>query len=284
MRLLDELKNQAKLLGRKSCVLTFSPHTREVTHPDGAPSTLSTIAEKAVLLEKIGIDYLAVLPFNKETAAMSSEQFVDDVLMGRLSACEWVMGEDHRFGRERRGSRDFLHRERDRNHITIFTVAVRGESGAETTSSTLIRNLVAEGRMSDALFLLGHPYLVMTERIRGLRIGTRNGFPTLNFERPKGGKLNPPPGIYAAEVTFDDVVLPGALYLGSCPTYGEREVHFEFHALAVPRREPGEGETACLWIHEFIRADIAFENEAALVKQIGKDVNDIKQFFSSRST
>jgi riboflavin kinase/FMN adenylyltransferase len=86
--------------------------------------------------------------------------------------------------------------------------------------------------------------------------------------------------VYAAKIDINGKKTTGALYFGDCPTYTGREVHFEFHALEFCDREPAVGEAANLWLHRFIRPDVAFSDEKALAGQIKTDINVIKKYFS----
>ncbi|MCL2689884.1 MAG: hypothetical protein FWE57_08585, partial [Chitinispirillia bacterium] len=172
-----------------------------------------------------------------------------------------------------------LHSEAAKYHINMFT-AVLETFDKTVISSTQVRKLIHEGRVQDAVAMLGHPYLITVEREKGLKIGTQIGYPTFNFKKPGLQKVIPPVGVYAAEIETDGKKTRGALYFGDCPTFTGREVHFEFHALGYCNREPAVGEAANLWLHRFIRSDIAFPNEKALADQIKIDTNIIKTYFS----
>ena len=113
-------------------------------------------------------------------------------------------------------------------------------------------------------------------------MGSKLGFPTLNFARLPSNKVLPPPGIYAAELEYGPRRWRGALYFGDCPTFGNRDVHFEFHAFDYAGHGPEEGTSACLWVHSMIRPDKAFESGAELAGRISKDISFIKKFFYRR--
>jgi riboflavin kinase/FMN adenylyltransferase len=147
-------------------------------------------------------------------------------------------------------------------------------------SSTQIRKFITEGHIVEAVEMLGHPYLISVERVQGLKIGSQIGFPTLNFKRPSSQKVIPPPGVYAAELSFEDSILSGALYFVDCPTFSQREVHFEFHALELRGKTPEPGETGHIWVRHFIRKDRPFSDPGELAVQIELDVNKIRQYFS----
>jgi riboflavin kinase/FMN adenylyltransferase len=147
-------------------------------------------------------------------------------------------------------------------------------------SSTQIRKLLLKAQVDEAVNLLGHPYLIMGTRIRGERVGTAIGYPTLNFTSPSVmEKIVPPSGVYVAEVSFGGHSLKGCLYYGACPTFGNRELHLEFFSLEKITLEPAIGGECALWLHRFIRHDKKFDSREELVEQISADVEIIKRYF-----
>ncbi|MDR2577234.1 MAG: hypothetical protein LBC70_00275 [Chitinispirillales bacterium] len=329
-RLIARTAGLARERGGVSVAVTFEPHTRAVLHPELPAALLTTFDEKASLLEKLGINYLLRVDFDDDFRRMDQEEFIKKILAERLRASDWVMGEGQQVGKNRAGGKKNLHFAAGKYHIDILTEPLE-VSGGEAISSTRIRGLVGDGRITDAAVLLGRPYLVMAERAAGVKIATELGFPTLNFNRAEERKVIPPAGVYAADIEIDGGCgaggagfggdrgsggvyagcvdaggaggradnngadgpkarrgrIAGALYFGDCPTYSGRETHFEFHALRFNDedrgREPAAGKIVRLWLHKFIRPNIAFPNESALKGQIEKDVNEIKKYFSEET-
>lgn len=269
----------AKSKGAKSVVVTFDPHTRNVLYPELPVMLLTTFEEKAALIENLSVDYLLRINFDEHFSGLEQDQFIKQVLFKQLHACDWVMGEGHSVGKNRAFGKKNLHSEAAKYHINIFT-AILAAFDETVISSTQVRKLINEGRVQDAVAMLGHPYLITVEREKGLKIGTRIGYPTFNFKKPPLQKVIPPVGVYAAEIDIDGKKTKGALYFGDCPTFTGREIHFEFHALEVCDREPAVGEAVNLWLHRFIRPDMAFTDEKALAGQIKDDTNNIKTYFS----
>jgi riboflavin kinase/FMN adenylyltransferase len=323
-RLIARAVGLARERGAAAAAVTFEPHTRSVVYPELSTMLLTTFAEKAALMAKMGVDCLFCLNFDEKFRLTGQDEFVEKVLAERLNASAWVMGEGHHVGRDRGGGKKNLHFVCGKYHINTFAEPPEIE-GEAVISSTRIRGLVAEGRMEEAARMLGRPYLIAAERVRGVGVATKNlKCPTLNFRRPEAGKVIPPAGVYAAEVEIiggarvgvntggisanginangigadgintDDISaggisakknrrLFGALYFGDCPTYANRDTHFEFHALnfgGADFIEPAAGEGVRLWLHKFIRPNIAFPSESALKGQIALDVNEIKKIFS----
>ena len=278
----------ARSRGHASVAVTFEPHTRSLLYPELSTELLTTFAEKAALMGKMGVDYVFRVNFDENFRRMGQDEFIEKELAGRLRAREWVMGEGHLVGRDRAGGKKNLHFVAGKYHINILTEPLE-VAGEAVISSTRIRGLVSEGRITDAAAMLGRPYLISAVRTEGVKVATRIGFPTLNFKQPATGKVIPPAGVYAAEIEIvgngadsaGNKKIAGALYFGDCPTYEGRETHFEFHALAYDKsmREPAVGEPVHLWLHHYIRPDAAFPDESALKAQIAADVNQINKFF-----
>jgi riboflavin kinase/FMN adenylyltransferase len=279
--LIKNVVKRARAKKISSVAITFEPHTRAVLSSRKRQPVLSTLEEKAILLKSYGVDYLACIPFNKKFAEISAEDFVEKILKKELHARQWVMGETHRFGKNHRGNKNFPHTSKGKNDIYI--VAVKSLNAKHSAiSSTEIRAGISEGRIAEAVKMLGHPYLIVSPRISGVKKGTQLGFPTLNFARLPSNKVLPPSGIYAAELEHGKHKWRGALYFGDCPTFGNRDVHFEFHAFNYTDHEPEQGTRACLWVHAMVRPDKIFKSGEELVEQIKKDIIIIKNFFNRR--
>ena len=173
--LIKKVVKRAKHKGFASIIVTFEPHTRSVLQPSSDQPVLSTLEEKAFLVEPYGVDYLAYIPFNESFAMTSPQDFVQSILVETLRAKEWVMGEHHTFGREHLGNKNFLQSGMGKNHIFIFPVGwiMLEES---VVSSTEIRRRIVDGKLDEAIALLGHPYLVSAKRVVGFKRARNWGF------------------------------------------------------------------------------------------------------------
>lgn len=278
-KIVQAVCQRARLLQAQSIIVTFEPHTRAFLNPRNTPPRLTTFEEKAMLLRNFDLDYLVCLPFNSELASMGPDEFLQKILLERFKTVEWILGENHTFGRNKEGTYNFLHKSHAKNHINIFIINLQNENRI-VTSSTKIRTFIDKNRIDEAVSMLGHPYLIIAERIRGKRIGTTLGYPTLNFRCPPSNKVIPPSGVYAAQVEFGDYVLKGALYFGNCPTFENRDYHFEFHSLENVPVDPGMNTKVALWLLQFVRADKPFCSTSDLIEQINNDIKHVKQFFT----
>lgn len=160
--LLGEVTRIAREKGVQSVVVTFDPHPRHVLFPDeGKRFLLTTPNEKAYLLEELGIDNLIVAPFTTEFSRVSSRDFLSDFLIGKIGAGTLVVGYNHNFGYNKEGDFDYLDSLKRRFGFEVYRQP-RQDVGADKVSSTVIRELIKKGDMSNAARYLGHPYIIIT--------------------------------------------------------------------------------------------------------------------------
>lgn len=182
--LLDEVARLAAEADGDSVVLTFEPHPRITLHNDEGLKLLTSLEEKAWLLERCGIDYVIVIPFDEAFSRLSREEFVENYLTGKLGIEKLVVGYNHHFGRDKEGDYSFL-----AGSARIGVVEVQQQLvGTDKVSSTVIRRTIENDDMRNAVRLLGHPYII---------IGTVDDDGTMATDRCK---LLPPDGEYAARV------------------------------------------------------------------------------------
>ncbi len=187
-------------------VLTFEPHPVSVVAPQHAPKLLTTLAEKAELVAALGVDELIVIPFDRDFAARSAREFIDEVLVGALGATQVSVGENFRFGHRAQGDPALL--EADGRFATVVHPLL--EIDGEIVSSSHIRGLVLAGEVDQATHFLGAPFQLRGEVVTGDRRGHELGFPTANLI-PDEALVCPGHGIYAC---LASVRLPGE---GSSP-------------------------------------------------------------------
>jgi riboflavin kinase/FMN adenylyltransferase len=174
-------------------VLTFEPHPLAVIAPGREPKLLTTLQRKSELIGELGVDELVVVPFDAEMAAVSAEDFVEDVLVRRLGATHVSVGENFRFGHLALGDAELLGA--DGRFET--RVAPLLEVDGEVVSSNHIRGLVLGGAVEYADTLLGRPFRHAGEVVHGDKRGRELGFPTANLLPPEGYVI-PGHGVYAA--------------------------------------------------------------------------------------
>jgi riboflavin kinase / FMN adenylyltransferase len=248
-------------------VLTFDPHPLSVIHPEATPKLLNPFPVKRDLIERLGVEELVVIPFDKGFSEQSAEDFVQDVLIGRLGAERVSVGENFRFGKGAKGTADFL-----RSHGEFETrVTPLVEVAGETVSSTQIRGLVAAGEVKEAAAFLGGPFLFEGEVVEGDRRGRTLGMPTANLV-PDDAFVHPGHGVYAAEANGH----AAAVNVGVRPTFDTgRGLLVEAHLIDFD----GDiyGETLRIAFLERLRGEKRFETVDALVDQMNRDVEQARQ-------
>ena len=266
-KLLSEILRQ-KEDGLKAAVFTFDP-SPEVFFGMNPARELSTREEKRDLFREIGIDILVEFPFNIKTAAISPEDFVIDILCGRMNAKFVAAGTDLSFGAMGKGNFTML--SSLARHLGFETCKIdKIERNGKVISSTLIRSLVEEGNMEEAAACLGAPYKISGKIVHGRALGRRIGIPTLN-QMPPTDKLLPPFGVYYSEVKADGKIFKGITNIGIKPTVtNDKQVTVETSLYNFS----GDlyGETAEVSLLTFRRPEIRFSGVAELKKTMEKDI------------
>lgn len=212
--------------------VTFDPHPMAVLRPEHAPPTLTTIETRCRLLREVGVDDVLVIPFDREIAGWSPEQFVRTILVDTLAAGAVVVGANFRFGHKAAGDVATLRDLGERHGFVTEGIALDG--GPQVWSSTYVRNCLAAGDVEGATEALGRPFTVRGEVVEGDRRGRALGYPTANV--PATGMAAPADGVYAGWLRRLDregaEAMPAAISVGTNPTFaGERERRVEAYVL-----------------------------------------------------
>ena len=209
------LVEEARSRSEESVVVTFWPHPRNVLQDEARNlRLLSSLDEKKLMLKALGVDRIEVLPFTKEFASMTGEQYLKEVLVGRFGATAAIFGYDNRIGSDHRTFSDLLPIS---SSLGLDIIPCK-ELGS--ISSTVIRKALAEGRVRDASDMLGYRYGLHGVVVSGNRLGRTIGFPTANMQLYEPLKLIPAVGVYAVEVETLGRKYLGMSNIGVRPTVG----------------------------------------------------------------
>ena len=226
-RILARLRQVADAVAGSAVVITYWPHPRLVlgpppSHPELLElQLLNTLDERAARLAEHGVDYLLVMPFTREFAQWTSEEYVQELLLKTVGTKHLVIGYDHRFGKNREGGFDYLSQHAARFGFTVEEIP-RQDVEAVGVSSTRIRRALRAGEVATANAYLGYPYPLTGLVVTGQQLGRTIGYPTANLQVPEPLKLVPAIGIYAVWVrTAAGTRHPGMLAIGVRPTIGE---------------------------------------------------------------
>lgn len=271
--LLATARRLATLNGGEVVALAFDPHPARLLAPALAPPLITSLERRVELLGEAGADVVVLEPFTHEFAAIQAEAFASDVLHGDLHAAHVVVGYDFSFGRGRRGDTAMLEALGSQLGFGVSIVRRVAIHGL-TCSSTKVREFVLEGRVEGAEVLLGRPFEISGEVIRGAGRGRGIGFPTANV-RPEA-ELLPKPGIYACRAQILDGATAtttrlAALSIGTNPTFvpgGPLTVE----AYLLDHEGDLYGRRLRLLVAARLRDELRFESVEALVAQINVDV------------
>ncbi|MCU1353144.1 MAG: riboflavin kinase / adenylyltransferase [Cryptosporangiaceae bacterium] len=267
---------RARESGLSSVVVTFDPHPAEVVRPGAHPAVLTGSRRKAELVEQLGADALCVLPFTAEFSRLAPGEFVHDVLVEHLHAACIVVGENFRFGRKAAGDTTLLAGLGHRFGFTVESSPLLTE-GETTFSSTYVRACVAAGDVVSAAAALGREHRLEGVVVRGDGRGRELGFPTANLETHQYAAV-PADGIYAGWLVRGKERLRAAISIGTNPTFSGRERRVEAFVLDFD----GDlyGEHVALDFVQHTRPTWHFDSAAALVEQIGRDVEQVRELLS----
>lgn len=270
---------RAREAGLFSTVITFDRVPRQVLDPSFRPQLLTTLEEKETIIRQLGVDVLAVLPFTRETAGLSAQAFMKQVLHEQLQTKVLVTGYDNRFGHDRtEGFDDYVRYGRELGMEVLRGDAQLMDDGQRPVSSSVIRQLLAEEGRVD---LMPH-YLTRLYQLRGTvapgeHIGHRLGYPTANLEVDEADKLIPAAGVYAVWATIEGEQQPRAamMNIGNRPTFHGHLQTLEVNILDFEGNLYGQVMTVSFV--ERLRAERRFDSPEALAVQLEADKEQVKQ-------
>lgn len=276
---LGQLAEQGAKMGLPTAVVTFEPQPREYFSRGGVPPRLTRFREKVQVLQRYSVDRLVVLGFNHALASMSAELFIQRLLVDGLAVRYLVVGDDFRFGWERRGDFALLKAAGARFKFPVVNMYSFVMDGARV-SSTRVRDALAAGDLATAEKLLGRCYRMAGRVARGDQRGRTLGFPTANIFLHR--RAVPVQGVFAVEMFgIENEPVPGVANVGTRPTVDGTRSLLEVHLLDFDGDLYGR-HVEVDFLHK-IRDERRFESLAALKDQISLDVHSARDYFAGRS-
>ncbi len=261
--------------GLTLAALTFEPHPVRVLNPAKDLKLIYPYSKKYELMAEIGLDLIIVWQFTLEFARTSCDRFVRDVLCDRLGAAVAVVGHNFSFGLGGRGGPDELKTIGARHGLDVVVVEPY-RRGGRVVSSSLIRGLVASGQLEEAAALLGRPFSVIGEVVRGHERGRGlMGIPTANLVP---AELVPLEGVYVSSVRIGDEVFPAAAHVGPVPTFGQSEFVVEVHIIDLPDMELYGLEVEVFFFTR-IRDVVKCRSVDELKRLIESDLDRVRRYF-----
>lgn len=275
-RLIRMVVEQARVSGLSSMVITFDRQPRQLLDASFHPQVLTTLEEKEAAISQMGIDYLVVLPFTKSIAGLTAFDFMQQILCEKLHAGILITGYDNRFGHNRaEGFDDYVRYGEQMGMQVMRGDAEMMDDGSQAVSSSVIRQLLEEGKVELMPQYLTRPYELTGKVMHGEHIGHQLGFPTANLEPLCADKLIPAPGVYAVWATVDKNSEKKAamMNIGTRPTFEGRHQTLEVNILDFY----GDlyGETVSISFIRRLREERRFDTPEALIAQLQKDKKQV---------
>jgi len=266
---------RASALHGKSVVITFEPHPIKVMSPQKAKPLITLLEQKKELVINQGIDIFLLIEFTLEFAATSARDFVKDILVDRLGIKEIVVGYDYAFGHNREGNINLL-KEMGRQYNFKVHQVEPVYVGRSLVSSTSIRNLIMEGKVSEAKQLLGRNYQIRGEVVRGRNRGrSLLDYPTANLKLVD--ELIPKEGVYVVTVELKGKIYQGLTNIGYNPTFKDKILSVETHILDLSANIIRQKIKVNFLFR--LRDEMTFASAKELSQQIGRDVKQAREFF-----
>ncbi len=278
-KVIEQLLKEAKRVNGESVIVTFHPHPRKiVTSSILGIRLINTLEERIDLLSQLGVDHLVVTPFTDAFANQLPEVYLRDFLVGKFHPNTIIIGFDHRFGRNRAGDYKMLEKYQDTYHYQLDEIPKHVLDDI-SISSTKIREAILKGDTTTTRHLLGYEFFFEGEVIHGDKLGRKLGFPTANLKILNEEKIIPGDGIYAVRAEIktgrfktSPAQLKGMMSVGFRPTVDGRKRVIEVNLFDFD----GEiyGETLKVYVCQFLREEIKYDNLTDLVAQISQDKVD----------
>lgn len=283
IQILNRLKSVAAEMKGETVVVTMWPHPRLVLgkHPENI-RLLSSLEEKIRLIELNGIDHLVLLPFTRDFADIPYDEFIKDYLVSGIQARSIVVGYNHHFGKDRKGGFEQLKESAVKFKFSVerlMPVIIDHKS----VSSSVIRQLIAEGNVFEGNRLLGYNYAIEGRVVEGKKLGRLLGFPTANIEMIHAEKLIPLSGVYAVRVELGNKLYNGMLNIGVRPTITEQVHNLTIEVHILHFTDDIYGKSLKLQFIKRIRDEKKFGNADELIDQLKLDKLETEKIFDERN-
>lgn len=284
VEILKRIRELASVYKGESVVITLWPHPRFVLQPENKElRLLSSLDEKTELIERHDIDNLIILPFDRNLANMTYDRFVSDYLVGKIGARHIVVGFNHHFGKDRKGTFENL-------QISAREHGIKAERLEQViidnthVSSSGVRHLIEEGRIGAANNVLGYPYFIQGKVVEGIKLGRKLGYPTANIQLSEPRKLLPRNGVYAVVAKIDDHVHKGMLSIGVRPTIDLPRHDRTIEVNLFDFDKDLYGKHIRISFLEWLRCEKKFDSLQDLKEQIAADKEEIISLFKTFSS
>ncbi len=283
IEILNRIKELAVSYGGESVVVTLWPHPRFVLQPENNElRLLASLDEKIELIDKQGINNLIILPFDIRLANITYDRFVSDYIVGRIRARHVVVGFNHHFGKDRKGTFENLQKSAREHGIQAERLNPVIINDIRVSSSG-IRHMIEEGRISAANEALGYPYFLNGTVVEGNKLGKTLGYPTANIGLSEPLKMLPRNGVYAVLVRVKGKTYQGMLNIGIRPTITLPKHDRTIEVNLFDFQEDIYNETIKVAFLEWIRCEKKFDSLQELTEQIAVDKSEVLKILQAFS-
>ncbi len=273
---LRQLKRHAEVMGLPATVVTFEPHPQEFFQAGETPTRLTSFREKLEMFEQQGIDRVLCLRFQQGVADLTAERFIEQVLVGDLGVKRLIIGDDFKFGKNRRGDFRLLRRHGETAGFDVILTETHKLDGARVSSSR-IRELLSASRFEEAQLFLGRYFSISGRVVHGAKRGRKLGFPTANIDLK--GRCVPLRGVFAVSVKgAAAAACLGVANLGVRPVFDENKLLLEAHLFDFD--EMIYGKHISVEFFKRLRDEQKFSSVDELVGQIAADITTARAFFA----
>lgn len=267
-KVIGDLVASCKANGYKSVVYTFSNHPRELTRNGHKVPKLINNEDKEKFIEQTGADYLLMIPFDEKFMKTDAESFVKKYLMDGMNVKLVAVGFDYRFGKGAEGDVDLLKKLAPKYGYEMIVTSPVSLAGHKISSSE-IRDKIKHGNMEVARLMLGRPFSVTGEVIKGKQVGRQLGFPTANIVTTPHMNLIKP-GVYVSYTQLGNRLYPSLCNVGFNPTFQQVELNIESYLLDFD--EDIYGEVIRIFFIAHIRNEEKFNSLEDLIIRMNGDL------------
>ena len=267
--LLIKAYNYSKKFKKRFGIFTFDPLPKDFF--SNSDNRILNTNDKIDFIKKFRTDFIIKQNFNYNFSKISHVDFVKNILFKKLKVSTIFVGEDFKFGFQRKGNISFLKQVSKKYNFKIFVINFRKFKNQKISSSK-IRDLIQSGEISLANKMLGRPWLVSGIVIKGKKIGRKIGFPTANIKI--FNQIKPLFGVYAVKIICNKRTYNGIANYGVRPTFGKSEPVLEVNIFG--KSHNFYNKNVKVSFIDFIRKEKKFENSKMLIRQIKKDIKVAK--------
>lgn len=282
--ILHRLHNEAQQRDLIPTVMTFSPHPRaffahRAQRPELYPAQINTLRDKLQALVCAGMEQIVLQPFNERFASLEPAAFIEQLLLSGLNTKWLLVGNDFKFGHQRKGNINTLREAGAKYGFEVETIADIPDLLGQRISSSDIRTALAKGQLERAAELLGHNYQISGHVIHGQKLGRTIGYPTLNVAVPNQCAARS--GVYIVKLHgLDHTPLAGVASLGRRPTVTEAgRLLLEVHIL--DRSIDAYGKLVTVEFLQFVRNEEKFSDLQTMMAAIDQDACSAREYFAS---